>query len=82
MPHNPFRQFGQDLRRQCIEVSITDDTEKEETESFTLRLVQPSRSELTSVRISPQDITVRILDDDCEFHSRPVVLCCILFISI
>lgn len=74
MPHNPFRQFGQDLRRQCMNVSITNDTKAEATESFTLRLVQPSGSDLTNVHISPQELTVLIMDDDCELSPRSVVL--------
>ena len=82
VPRSPFRQFGQDLRVQCMEVSITDDTEIEETESFTLRLVQPSGSESTNVLISPQNLTVRILDDDCELHLKLVIICCIVLIFI
>ena len=62
-----------------MEVSITDDTEAEATESFTLRLIQPLGSELTSVLISPQDMTVQILDDDCELFPRLVVFHSILF---
>lgn len=74
-PHSPFREFGQDLRRQCMEVFITDDTEAETTESFTLRLVQPSEA---IVHISPQELTVLILDDDCELFQKSVVLHSIL----
>lgn len=69
VPRNAFRQFGQDLRRQCMEVSIRDDDELEETKSFTLRLVQPSGSESTDVLINPQDLTVQILDDDCKLYN-------------
>ena len=40
-------------------------------------------SRLTHVSILHQGFsTVRILDDDCEFHPRPVVLCSVLLIFI
>ena len=64
-PHNRFMEFQQSQRRQCVQISITNDAISESTENFALQLI--FLSVLTNIRVDPQEITVHILDDDCEF---------------
>ena len=64
-PRNQFMGFWQSHRRQCVQVSIMNDAISESTENFALQLI-PFLSFLTNIRVDPQEITVHILDDDCE----------------
>ena len=54
--------FSNSTRRQCFNVTITDDDVREDAETFTLTLEKP-RS-LLMVLIHPGTITVTIKDDD------------------
>ena len=54
--------FGNSKRRQCFNVTITDDNVHEDAEMFTVTLKKP-RS-LPMVLIHPGTITVTIEDDD------------------
>ena len=54
--------FGNSTRRQCFNVTITDDDVREEAETFTVALEKPGS--LPVVLIHPGTITVTIKDDD------------------
>ena len=54
--------FGNSKRRQCFNVTITDDNVREDAETFTVTLEKPGS--LSMVLIHPGTITVTIEDDD------------------
>ena len=54
--------FGNSTRRQCFNVTITDDNVREDAETFTATLEKPGS--LPMVLIHPGNITVTIKDDD------------------
>ena len=54
--------FGNNTRRQCFNVTITDDDVREDVETFTVALEKPGS--LPVVLIHPGTITVTIKDDD------------------
>ena len=53
--------FGNSMRRQCFNVTITDDDACEDAETFTATLEKPFTGNLL---ISPAVVTVTILDND------------------
>ena len=56
--------FGNSTRRQCFNVTITDDDVCEDVEMFTATLEKPLNGSLPTVLIHPVMVTVTILDND------------------
>ena len=52
------------MRRQCFNVTITDDDVREDAETFTVTLERPSNRSLPKILINPVMITVKIVDND------------------
>ena len=59
--------FNDDTRRMCFNVTIINDNDSEQIESFNLQLEVDSASAL-SITLVPGITTVHIVDDDCK-HS-------------
>ena len=58
--------FNDDTRRMCFNVTIVNDNESEQTESFNLQLEVDSASATLSIDLMPEITTVHIVDDDCK----------------
>ena len=56
--------FFNSTRRQCFNVTITDDDVREDAETFTVTLEKPSNGSLPKILICPAMVTVTILDND------------------
>ena len=56
--------FGNSVRRQCVNVTITDNDVREDAETFTVTLERPSNRSLPKILIRPAMVTVTILDND------------------
>ena len=52
------------MRRQCVNVTITDDDVREDAETFTATLERPSNGSLQKILIRPAMVTVTTLDND------------------
>ena len=59
-----LKEFGIHRRRQCFNVTITNDATAEESETFTVILEKPSNKSFPQVRIHPGIVTITISDDD------------------
>lgn len=59
-----LEEFGNSTRRQCFNVTITDDDVREDAETFTVALEKPLNGSLPTVLIHPPMVTVTILDND------------------
>ena len=59
-----LKEFGIHRRRQCFNVTITNDRTAEESETFTVILEKPSNKSFPQVRIHPGIVTITISDDD------------------
>ena len=59
-----LKEFGIYRRRQCFNVTITNDGTAEDNETFTVILEKPSNKSLPQVRIHPGIVTITISDDD------------------
>ena len=82
MPINQTLQgFGNITRRQCVNVTITDDDVREDAETFTVTLEKPVNGSLPKILIRPAMVTVTILDNDGkDMHTVIIwVLCTIQF---
>ena len=64
----PLGPFGNDDRRQCFNVNLTNDAEPEDPEDFMV-IVQfcPGEAQPERVDITPQNDTTTIMDNDGEF---------------
>ena len=56
--------FGNSVRRQCLNVNITDDAVCEDAEMFTATLEKAFNGSFPKILIKPVMITVMILDND------------------
>ena len=56
--------FGNGTRRQCFNVTITDDIVREDAETFTVTLEMAFNGSLPKILIHPEMVTVTILDND------------------
>ena len=82
MPVNQTLEgFGNITRRQCFNVTITDDDVREDAETFTVTLEKPFNGSLPKILIRPAMVTVTILDNDGkDMHTIIIrVLCMIQF---
>ena len=62
--NQPLKEFSIHRRRQCFNVTITNDDMTEENETFTVILEKPSHESVPQVRINPGIVTITISDDD------------------
>ena len=64
--NQPLKEFGMHRRRQCFNVTITNDRAAEESETFTVILEKPSHKHksFSQVRINPGVVTITISDDE------------------
>ena len=67
MTRNQYLEgFGNSMRRQCFNVTITDDNVREDAETFTVTLEMAFNGSLPKILIHPEMVTVIILDNDGE----------------
>ena len=59
-----LEEFGNSMRRQCFNVTITDDDVREDVEMFTATLEMAFNGSLPKILIHPAMVTVTILDND------------------
>ena len=59
-----LEEFGNSMRRQCFNVTITDDNVREDAETFTVTLEMAFNGSLSKILIHPAMVTVTILDND------------------
>ena len=62
-------------RRECFDVTITDDSLVENTESFSLLLQEDTFSSNTGAKISPNLTEIFILDEDGKLAMCPYFSC-------
>ena len=62
--NQPLKEFSMHRRRQCFNVTITNDRAAEESETFTVILEKPSHKSFPQVRINPGVVTITISDDE------------------
>ena len=67
-----LKEFGAHRRRQCFNVTITNDRTAEDNETFTVILEKPSNKGFPQVRINPGIVTITISDDD---QHKCIVFC-------
>ena len=64
-----FLTFSTCQSRQCVNVSITDDTLKEQNESFTISLERSTGFD-ARITLDPSESTVIILNDDSKLFIK------------